>query len=165
MFWRAAPPPSPAPLSPAIRFSVANLNPCSLPCRAGFEKPSAIQQRAILPITSGRDVIAQAQSGTGKTSMISVALIQQLDTATRECAAQVLLRYRLPVSWRIAAGRPLTSTDIVRGSCQLMQCVLRQCVVLLPSTGRPSSDVGALAVAWCSNKQHRRGGRQRGHEL
>lgn len=26
-----------------------------------FEKPSAIQQRAILPITSGRDVIAQAQ--------------------------------------------------------------------------------------------------------
>ncbi|KAG8961459.1 RNA helicase, partial [Tulasnella sp. 419] len=30
----------------------------------GFEKPSAIQQRAILPVTSGRDVIAQAQSGT-----------------------------------------------------------------------------------------------------
>jgi superfamily II DNA/RNA helicase len=27
----------------------------------GFEKPSAIQQRAIIPITSGRDVIAQAQ--------------------------------------------------------------------------------------------------------
>ena len=31
-------------------------------------------------------MIAQAQSGTGKTSMISVALIQQLDTAMRECA-------------------------------------------------------------------------------
>ncbi|KAJ7811198.1 hypothetical protein B0H14DRAFT_2459657, partial [Mycena olivaceomarginata] len=31
-----------------------------------FEKPSAIQQRAILPITQGRDVIVQAQSGTGK---------------------------------------------------------------------------------------------------
>ena len=40
----------------------------------GFEKPSAIQQRAIVPIISGRDVIAQAQSGTGKTSMISLAL-------------------------------------------------------------------------------------------
>lgn len=29
----------------------------------GFEKPSAIQQRSIVPITSGRDVIAQSQSG------------------------------------------------------------------------------------------------------
>ena len=41
----------------------------------GFEKPSAIQQRAVLPITSGRDVIAQAQSGTGKTSMISLSSV------------------------------------------------------------------------------------------
>lgn len=29
----------------------------------GFEKPSAIQQRAILPCINGHDVIAQAQSG------------------------------------------------------------------------------------------------------
>ena len=29
----------------------------------GFEKPSAIQQRAIVPIIQGRDVIAQSQSG------------------------------------------------------------------------------------------------------
>jgi len=32
----------------------------------GFEKPSAIQQRAIKPTLLGRDVIAQAQSGTKK---------------------------------------------------------------------------------------------------
>ena len=50
----------------------------------GFEKPSAIQQRAVLPIISGRDVIAQAQSGTGKTSMISLSLCQKLDSSTRE---------------------------------------------------------------------------------
>ena len=56
----------------------------------GFEKPSAIQQRAIVPITSGRDVIAQAQSGTGKTSMISLALCQMLDTNTRKVQALVL---------------------------------------------------------------------------
>ena len=31
----------------------------------GFERPSAIQQRAIKPIVQGRDVIAQSQSGTG----------------------------------------------------------------------------------------------------
>lgn len=30
----------------------------------GFERPSAIQQRAIKPVLMGRDVIAQAQSGT-----------------------------------------------------------------------------------------------------
>jgi len=34
----------------------------------GFEKPSSIQQRAIVPLTKGRDVLAQAQSGTGKTA-------------------------------------------------------------------------------------------------
>ena len=52
----------------------------------GFEKPSAIQQRAVVPILSGRDVIAQAQSGTGKTSMIALTLCQMVDINTRECA-------------------------------------------------------------------------------
>jgi hypothetical protein len=51
----------------------------------GFEKPSAIQQRAILPIVQGRDVIAQAQSGTGKTSMIAISLVQLLDPSLNEC--------------------------------------------------------------------------------
>ena len=50
----------------------------------GFEKPSAIQQRAIVPIIQGRDVIAQAQSGTGKTSLIALCLCQLLDTSLRE---------------------------------------------------------------------------------
>ncbi|KAH7669272.1 RNA helicase protein [Dioscorea alata] len=56
----------------------------------GFEKPSAIQQRAILPIVSGRDVIAQAQSGTGKTSMIALSVCQMVDTASREVQALIL---------------------------------------------------------------------------
>ena len=34
----------------------------------GFEKPSAIQQRGIVPFAKGLDVIQQAQSGTGKTA-------------------------------------------------------------------------------------------------
>jgi len=50
----------------------------------GFEKPSAIQQRALTPILEGRDCIAQAQSGTGKTSMIAVASCQLTDVKTRE---------------------------------------------------------------------------------
>ena len=32
----------------------------------GFEHPSPIQKKSIIPMTSGKDIIAQAQSGTGK---------------------------------------------------------------------------------------------------
>ena len=56
----------------------------------GFEKPSAIQQRAIMPIMKGRDVIAQAQSGTGKTATFSISALQQVDTRLRETQVLVL---------------------------------------------------------------------------
>ena len=56
----------------------------------GFEKPSAIQQRAIRPIISGRDVTAQAQSGTGKTATYSIAVLQRVDTQLREVQVLVL---------------------------------------------------------------------------
>eukprot|EP00128_Syssomonas_multiformis_P005754 Colp12_sorted_trinity150504_noHs@28397 len=56
----------------------------------GFEKPSAIQQRAIKPIMSGRDVIAQSQSGTGKTATFSIGVLQSIDTTIRETQALVL---------------------------------------------------------------------------
>ena len=57
----------------------------------GFEKPSAIQQRAVRPIIEGRDVIAQAQSGTGKTSMIALTVCQMVDTTSREWVLFTLL--------------------------------------------------------------------------
>jgi len=56
----------------------------------GFEKPSAIQQRAIIPCIRGRDVIAQAQSGTGKTATFSIAILQQLDLSVKDCQALIL---------------------------------------------------------------------------
>ncbi|KAE9450795.1 hypothetical protein C3L33_17304, partial [Rhododendron williamsianum] len=56
----------------------------------GYEKPSAIQQRAVVPIIRGRDVIAQAQSGTGKTSMIALTVCQVVDTQSREVQALIL---------------------------------------------------------------------------
>uniref|UniRef100_A0A8C3FZA9 RNA helicase n=1 Tax=Cyclopterus lumpus TaxID=8103 RepID=A0A8C3FZA9_CYCLU len=61
----------------------------------GFEKPSAIQQRAIKQIIKGRDVIAQSQSGTGKTATFCVSVLQCLDiqalilAPTRELAGQI----------------------------------------------------------------------------
>ncbi|CAH8482202.1 unnamed protein product [Schistosoma turkestanicum] len=56
----------------------------------GFERPSAIQQRAIKQIVKGRDVIAQAQSGTGKTATLGISILQMLDTQLRETQALVL---------------------------------------------------------------------------
>merc|ERR1712045_53290 len=56
----------------------------------GFEKPSAIQQRAIVPCIKGMDVIAQAQSGTGKTATFSIAILEKIDTGLRECQALLL---------------------------------------------------------------------------
>lgn len=56
----------------------------------GFERPSAIQQRAIIPIVSGRDVIAQSQSGTGKTATFAISMLQVIDTQQRETQALVL---------------------------------------------------------------------------
>ncbi|CAF1929144.1 unnamed protein product [Brassica napus] len=50
----------------------------------GVKKPSEIQQRAVLPILKGRDVIAQAQSGTGKTSMIAISVCQIGNTSSRK---------------------------------------------------------------------------------
>lgn len=56
----------------------------------GFEKPSAIQQRAIKPIIQGRDLIAQSQSGTGKTAVFSISALQCLDTKSNETQALIL---------------------------------------------------------------------------
>jgi len=45
----------------------------------GFDKPSNIQQQSIIPMLSGKDVIAQAQSGTGKTGAFSIAALQMIN--------------------------------------------------------------------------------------
>ena len=57
---------------------------------AGFERPSAIQSRAVMPILNGRDVIAQAQSGTGKSSLIGVVALQKVNVEKREVQVLVL---------------------------------------------------------------------------
>ena len=77
--------------APVATFDEMNLKPDLLKgiYAYGFEKPSAIQQRAIRPIVRGRDVIAQSQSGTGKTAVFSIAALQLLDETSRD--AQVLI--------------------------------------------------------------------------
>jgi len=55
----------------------------------GFEKPSPIQSRAIHPLIDGRDLIAQAQSGTGKTATFAIGAIQSVDI--NDSSTQVLI--------------------------------------------------------------------------
>ena len=55
----------------------------------GFENPSNIQQKSILSIINKRDVIAQAQSGTGKTGAFTVAALQKVMVEKR--TTQVLM--------------------------------------------------------------------------
>ena len=45
----------------------------------GFEVPSSIQQRAIKPLIEGKDLIAQAHSGTGKTATFTIGALQIID--------------------------------------------------------------------------------------
>jgi len=56
----------------------------------GFAKPSAVQQRAIIPIVKGRDVIVQSQSGTGKTAVFSLGALEAIDLSVREPQVLVL---------------------------------------------------------------------------
>jgi len=56
----------------------------------GFENPSEIQKKAILPIISGRDVIAQAQSGTGKTGAFSISTLQIIDVTKKELQGLII---------------------------------------------------------------------------
>ena len=56
----------------------------------GFEKPSVIQQKAILPIIKGNDVIAQAQSGSGKTAAFAIGTLQLIEPNKEEIQCLVL---------------------------------------------------------------------------
>jgi len=55
----------------------------------GWEKPSEIQSKAIRPILEGNDIIAQAQSGTGKTGTFSISALSVADPEI--AAPQVLM--------------------------------------------------------------------------
>jgi len=56
----------------------------------GFEKPSTIQQRGIVPIVKGFDTIAQAQSGTGKTATFTIGVLERIDLGLKQCQALIL---------------------------------------------------------------------------
>lgn len=65
----------------------------------GFRNPSPIQEKTISPLLEGRDVIGQAQTGTGKTAAFSIPILEKVEAngisqalilcPTRELSMQV----------------------------------------------------------------------------
>ena len=92
------------PATPPTSASFDGLGLCEAVLAAvrevGYESPSPIQQAAIPPLLEGRDLLGQAQTGTGKTAAFALPLLCRLDlkraepqllvlTPTRELAIQV----------------------------------------------------------------------------
>lgn len=56
----------------------------------GYSKPTPIQSKGILPLLKGRDTIAQAQSGTGKTGTFAIASLQIIDESSLNTQALII---------------------------------------------------------------------------
>ncbi len=116
--------------------------------RHGYSKPTPIQTQAIPAILTGRDVMAAAQTGTGKTAAFSLPMLQRLATGnkpapnqaralvltpTRELAAQV---YESACRY----GEPLgIHSEVVYGGVKInpqMQRLRRGTDILVATPGR-----------------------------
>ena len=56
----------------------------------GFDSPSLIQRKALLTIFDKKDIIAQAQSGTGKTGVFTIGVLQKVNTEINKTQAMIL---------------------------------------------------------------------------
>jgi ATP-dependent RNA helicase DeaD len=82
----------------------------------GYESPSPIQEQAIPPLLAGRDVIGQAQTGTGKTAAFGLPIIQYIDPSVEEVQALVLTPTRelcIQVTQAIRAYGASSGVDVV----------------------------------------------------
>lgn len=61
---------------------------------SGFERPSPIQEASLKASLEGRDILARAKNGTGKTAAYLIPVLQTIDTSKSEIQAIVLLPVR-----------------------------------------------------------------------
>ena len=94
----------------------------------GFEKPSAIQTKSIPTIIEGKDVIAQAQSGTGKTGAFSIGMLCRIDPELKRTQAIIILPTHelanqvLTVIKEISSYTEITNMLVV-GKTSVQQCM------------------------------------------
>lgn len=104
----------------------------------GFETPSSIQSRGIIPLVCGRDILGQAQSGTGKTGTFTIGVLQSIDSEvkalqsivmapTHELARQIYdvfyaLSSHMNLKLHVATGGSPVRDDIaaLAGGCQVL---------------------------------------------
>ena len=94
----------------------------------GFEKPSIIQNKAIPVLMSGKDMIAQAQSGTGKTGAFSIGSLSRIDTSLKQTQLIVLSPTRELAEQTFNVMKELSRyTDItfckVVGGTRVSECI------------------------------------------
>lgn len=100
-------------LSPQMRSAIA---------ATGFTSPTPVQQGAIPALLSGRDIVIQAQTGTGKTAAFAIPTIERIDPAqqfvqalvlapTRELAQQIAREFKT-----LSAGREINAVAIFGGA-------------------------------------------------
>jgi ATP-dependent RNA helicase DeaD len=79
-----------------VAFADLGLSPAVLGAltAVGYESPSPIQQATIPVLLQGRDLIGQAQTGTGKTAAFALPLLSRIDVSRREPQALILVPTR-----------------------------------------------------------------------
>jgi ATP-dependent RNA helicase DeaD len=58
--------------------------------KMGFSEPTAVQAQAIQPLRDGKDLIGQAQTGTGKTAAFGIPIVERIDPAEQHVQALIL---------------------------------------------------------------------------
>jgi len=114
--------------------------------RHGFVTPTPVQAQAIQPALEGRDIVATAQTGTGKTLAFALPLIQKLSeqagrpgvravilSPTRELAMQIHEAFI-----KLAAGTQITAAVVVGGvhESQQLRAIKRGAHVIIATPGR-----------------------------
>ncbi|HVF77295.1 MAG TPA: DEAD/DEAH box helicase [Solirubrobacteraceae bacterium] len=99
-------------------FAELGLSPSTLEALedVGYEKPSPIQEQAIPPMLQGRDVIGQAQTGSGKTAAFGLPIIEYIDPTEPEVQALVLTPTRelcIQVTQALRAYAQRKGADVV----------------------------------------------------
>jgi len=80
----------------------------------GFEEPSEIQRSAILPIIEKKDLIAQAQSGCGKTGTFAIGTLQSIDMSNKNPQVLILSPTHELVS---------QTASVIKGIGSFMECL------------------------------------------
>ncbi len=153
-----------------MSFASLGLSPALLRAvrEQGYHAPTAVQSAALLPILAGRDVLALAQTGSGKTAAFALPLLQRLVAApprpgpralvlapTRELAAQTaqvlrelaaLLLHRPKIALAFGGVSINPQLMALRGGCDVMVATPGRLLDLLDHNGLTLAGVECLVL-------------------